>query len=230
MKCIVIGLGMFGKGLVEELFQLGHEVIVADNHESKIESVKEKCSAAFCINATDELSLSVLPLTKVDLAIVAIGEDLGASVRVVSLLKKHNVQNIYARAADTVHRDILHAFGIDKILAPEEEYAHSLVRQLDLGVKTDLFRIDKDYCVFRFKVPLKFIGRCPNELNLSMDYNLKIIAIKKVGKTQNCLGIEYNQCLVAKVTEADIPLAENDELVCYGKESDFQKLCRRVYN
>ena len=50
--------------------------------------------------------------------VVAIGQNLGASVRVVALLKKLGVQHIYARAIDYVHKNILQAFDIDKIIIP----------------------------------------------------------------------------------------------------------------
>lgn len=228
MKCIVIGLGIYGRVLVDELSELGHEVIAADIKSSHVERVKDNCSAAFQIDATDEVALSILPLKNVDVVIVAIGVNLGASIRVVALLKKMGVQHIYARAVDTVHRNILQAFDVEKILIPEEQAARSLVRQMDLGVIADLFRIDDEYCIFKFKVPYKFIGHAPNELNLNKEFHLKIISITRGGKAQNCLGIEYNHLMVPKVIEADLPLNENDELVCYGKESDFRKLCRML--
>ena len=225
MKCIVIGLGTYGKVLVDELSALGHEVIAADCDASRVERVKDRCSAAFQINAGDEMALSILPLKKVDAIIVAIGKNLGASIRVVALLKKMGIEHIYARANDSVHRNVLEAFGLNKIMIPEEEAACSLVRQMDLGVKTDLFRVDSKYCIFKFRVPSQFVGHTPKELNLYMEFQLKIISILKSGKAQNCLGIEYDQSSVADVTEADTPLGEHDELVCYGKESDFRKLC-----
>lgn len=228
MKCIIIGLGIYGRVLAEELSELGHEVIAADSDAGRVDKIKDKCSAAFQIDATDEMALSILPLHKVDAVIVAIGEDLGASVRVVALLKKLNVKHIYARAADTVHKNILQAFDIEKILIPEEQAARSLVRQMDLGVIADLFRIDDEYCIFKFKIPSKFIGHSPNELNLDMEFHLKIISIKRSGKAQNCLGIEFNQGTVAKVTETEFKLDANDELICYGRESDFRQLCRII--
>ena len=98
MKCIIIGLGTYGRVLVDELSALGHEVIAVDNDANRVERVKDMCEAAFQIEATEELSLSVLPLKKVDVVVVAIGQNLGASVRVVALLKKLGVQHIYARA------------------------------------------------------------------------------------------------------------------------------------
>ena len=226
MKCIIIGLGTYGRVLVDELSALGHEVIAVDNDASRVERVKDMCDAAFQIEATDEIALSVLPLKKVDVVIVAIGQNLGASVRVVALLKKLNVQHIYARAMDYVHKNILQAFSIDKILIPEETAARSLVRQMELGVNIHLFRVDDKYCVFKFPIPEQLIGMSPNDLHLYEEYHLKIIAINKTKKVQNFLGIEYNDPEVVNITNETDPLEPNDELVCYGKESDFRKLCK----
>ena len=192
MKCIIIGLGTYGRVLVDELSALGHEVIAVDNDASRVERVKDMCDVAFQIEATDELALSVLPLKKVDIVIVAIGQNLGASVRVVALLKKLGVQHIYARAMDYVHKNILQAFSIDKILIPEERAARSLVREMELGVNIHLFRVDDKYSVFKFPIPEQLVGMSPNDLHLYEEYHLKVIAIKKTKKVQNFIGIEYN--------------------------------------
>ena len=79
MKYIIIGLGNYGHVLAEELSALGHEIIGADISESRVDSIKDKVATAFVIDATDEQSLSVLPLNSVDIVIVAIGENFGAA-------------------------------------------------------------------------------------------------------------------------------------------------------
>jgi N utilization substance protein A len=104
MKYIIIGLGNYGGVLAEELSVLGHEVIGVDTNEHRVDVLKDKIATSFIIDATDEQSLSVLPLKDVDVVIVAIGENFGASVRVVALLKKKGVKHIYARAVDDVHK------------------------------------------------------------------------------------------------------------------------------
>lgn len=121
MKYIIIGLGNYGHVLAEELSALGHEVIGADVSVGRVDSLKEKIATAFVIDATDEQALSVLPLNSVDVVIVAIGENFGASIRVVALLKQKKVQHIYARAIDAVHRSVLEAFELERILTPEED-------------------------------------------------------------------------------------------------------------
>ena len=62
MKYIIIGLGNYGYVLAEELSAMGHEVIGADNNDSRVESIKDKIATAFVLDATDEQALSVLPL------------------------------------------------------------------------------------------------------------------------------------------------------------------------
>ena len=116
MKYIIIGLGNYGSVLAEELSALGHEVIGVDTNERRVDVLKDKIATSFIIDATDEQSLSVLPLKDVDVVIVAIGENFGASIRVVALLKKNGVKHIYARAVDEVHKTVLEAFNLDSIL------------------------------------------------------------------------------------------------------------------
>lgn len=104
MKYLIIGLGHYGATLAMELTAMGHEVVGADGNGLHVDSVKDRMAASFVLDATDEMALSVLPLKSVDAVIVAIGDNFGASVRIVSLLKKLKVKRIYARAVDEVHK------------------------------------------------------------------------------------------------------------------------------
>ena len=116
MKFLIIGLGIYGSNLALDLASLGHEVIGADNRQSNIEAIKDYISTVYHVDSTEESALSVLPLKNVDLVIVAIGENFGASVKTVALLKKMGVKHIYARAIDKLHESILEGFNIDRIL------------------------------------------------------------------------------------------------------------------
>ena len=176
MKYIIIGLGNYGGVLAEELSVLGHEVIGVDTNEHRVDVLKDKIATSFIIDATDEQSLSVLPLKDVDVVIVAIGENFGASVRVVALLKKKGVKHIYARAVDDVHKTVLEAFNLDSILTPEKEAARSLVQLLDLHVNVESFQIDEEHYVMKFKLPSCFVGYKVSDLLLETEFNIKIIA------------------------------------------------------
>ncbi|WP_455586480.1 potassium channel family protein [Bacteroides sp.] len=228
MKYIIIGLGNYGRVLAEELSALGHEVIGADISESRVENIKDMVATAFVIDATDEQSLAVLPLNNVDVVIVAIGENFGASIRVVALLKQKKVEHIYARAIDLVHRSVLEAFSLDKILTPEEDAARSLVQLLDFGTNMEAFRVDTEYYVVKFTVPKKFIGYFVNELNLDTEFQLKLIGLKRENKIENCLGISLTEHNVVNELPENDKIQEGDELVCYGKYRDFQKFWKAL--
>ncbi len=228
MKYIIIGLGNYGHVLAEELSVLGHEVIGADISESRVDSIKDKVATAFVIDATDELSLAVLPLNSVDIVIVAIGENFGASIRVVALLKQKKVQHIYARAIDAVHRSVLEAFNLEKILTPEEDAARSLVQLLDFGTNMEAFRVDSEYYVVKFAVPEKFIGYFVNELNLDEEFRLKLIGLKRANRIENCLGISLTEHSIVNELPENDKIQEGDELVCYGKYRDFQKFWKAL--
>lgn len=228
MKCIIIGLGNYGGVLAEELTILGHEVIGVDESEAKVELIKEKIATSFIIDATDEQALEILPLKSVDIVIVAIGENFGASVRVVALLKKHKVQHIYARAVDEVHRTVLEAFDLDNIIFPEKDAARSLVQMLDLQVRVESFRVDKEHYVIKFKLPSQFIGFKVRDISLESVFNLKIIALIKGKKTLNALGISVLEHDVDNDFDENYKLEQNDQLVCYGLYKDFMSFWRSI--
>ena len=79
MKAIIFGLGNFGRSLAIKLTNLRHEVIGVDSKIDLVEDLKDHLTIAICLDSTDERAVSSLPLRDVDVAIVAIGENEGAS-------------------------------------------------------------------------------------------------------------------------------------------------------
>ena len=176
------------------------------------------------LDATDELALETLPLREIDVVIVAIGENFGASVRVVALLKQKKVKHIFARAIDSVHKAILEVFAIDKVLTPEKDAAREFVQFLALGIHAESFRVDEDYYVIKFKVPRKCAGYPLSGMNLEEDFHLKLIALKQAAEVKNILGMKKLTKEVMTVIPDNYLLKEEDELVCYGLYKDFQAL------
>ena len=199
MKYIIIGLGNYGHMLAEELSALGHEVIGADVSASRVDSIKEKIATAFVLDATDEQALAVLPLNGVD-----------------------------ARAIDNVHRSVLEAFDLERILTPEEDAARGLVHLLEFGANMETFRVDSNYYVVKFTVPEKMIGYYANELNLDKEFGLKLLALKRAKTLKNCLGISFTEHDVMNELPENDQVQAGDELVCYGRYKDFQKFWKAM--
>ncbi len=228
MKYVIIGLGDYGYVLAEELSGLGHEVIGADISSARADSLKDKIAATFVIDATDEQALTVLPLNTVDIVVVAIGENFGASIRVVALLKQHQVKRIYARAIDAVHRSILEAFELERILTPEEDAARGLVQRIEFGADMETFRIGSDYYVVKFTAPEKIVGYYANELKLDEEFGLKMVALKRMETVKNCLGISFTEHNVINELSDNERIQSGDQLVCYGRYRDFKKFWKAL--
>ena len=128
MKYLVIGLGNFGMTLAQTLTDNGHEVIGVDSDAVRVEMVKDRIAFAYIMDATSAVALRSLPLSDIDYAVVAIVQSMDHSLRAVAALKSLNVETIYARALDTVHKSSLEAMNISKIFIPES-YAAKLFAQ-----------------------------------------------------------------------------------------------------
>lgn len=228
MKYIVIGLGNYGRLLACDLTRLGNEVIGADIDETKVDYIKDLISTAFVIDSTDEHALSVLPFQEADAVIVAIGENFGASIKTVAWLKNLKIGHIYARAINQVHKSVLEAFNIERILTPEEDAARLLVQMLDFGKNIEVFKIDPEYAVVKFTVPDRLEGYFVNKLALQEEFRLKIIALRRAKTVTNSIGISITEHDLVNGLAIDEKIQRNDELICYGRYSDFRKFWQTV--
>jgi len=229
MRYLIIGLGIYGSNLAIELTKMGHEVIGADSNASIVESIKDSISTAYIIDSTDEMSLAALPLKNVDLVIVSIGENFGASIRTVALLKKLGVKHIYARAIDLLHESILESFDIDRIIAPEQRAATDLVNDMGIGTHTESMFIDSDHYVLKFTVPEFLVGIRYETLNMEKDYGLKLIAVSRKKNRLNILGIERGQYVMVNSDDiADETVQANDVFTCLGSESAYKSFFKHI--
>jgi trk system potassium uptake protein len=117
----VIGLGRFGSTVSLELIRLGHLVLGVDVEPKFINRLSDKLSHAVIADVTDEQVLAELDLLRYDAVLVAIGEDLEASILCVLHLKNLGVKQIWVKASSKSHHTILSRLGVSRIIHPEEE-------------------------------------------------------------------------------------------------------------
>ncbi len=227
MKYIIIGLGIYGSNLAIDLAALGHEVIGADIRQPNIDAVKDYVSTVYQIDSTEENALSVLPLSNADIVIVAIGENFGASVKTVALLKKMGVKHIYARAIDKLHESILEGFEIDRILTPEQRAASDLTHEMAIGSKVTSMEIDSDTYILKFKVPESFVGEKLATLDLNT-FDLRVIALTRPRKITNILGISRNEQTAVDLTDENLTIEADDIMTVIGSMKGFRSLYRKI--
>lgn len=232
MRFLIIGLGIYGANLARDLTDMGHEVIAADNKASNVEAVKDYISATYILDSTDETSLAALPLKNVDLVIVAIGENFGASIKTVALLRKIGVRNIYARAIDALHQSILEGLKVQRILTPEQRAAHDLVNELELNTSVASLRVSKDTMVLRFAAPSIYYKMLYSELLAGGLRGLRLIAAARPEKKDNVLGISHEVIAALPLESADkvadLRVEPGDVFLCYGTRAAYRALFRSL--
>lgn len=227
MRFLIIGLGIYGSNLALDLTNLGHEVIGADNRPNNIEAIKDYISTVYQVDSTEESALNVLPLKNVDVVIVAIGENFGASIKTVALLKKLGVKCIYARAGDKIHESILQGFDVERILTPEQRAATDLSNEIELGSNVTSMKIDSDTYIIKFNVPEYFVGESYNDLKLEGE-NIKIIAVSRPFDSKNILGLNRKEQKIINPFGKDIVAERYDVITAMGTIKEFRNLYRKI--
>lgn len=228
MRYLIIGLGIYGANLARDLTEMGHEVIGADNNQLNVDNIKDYISTVYLIDSTEESALSVLPLRNVDVTIVAIGENFGASVKTVALLKKLGLKNIFARASDPLHEAILQGLQIQRILTPEQRAAMDLSHEMEMGTQVESMMIDDEYRILKFAAPKFFYGVAYQHLDLKKNYGLELIAATRPKGRANVLGINQNVMRVIDTADASMVVEKGDIITVYGTRKAFHELYRQL--
>lgn len=222
MKYIIFGLGNFGASLAQKLTEQGNEVIGIDTSMAKVDAYKEKISHTICMDATDEFTVSGLPLKETDIVLVAIGEDQGANIMTTALLKNFEVKRLISRAINPLHEKVLQAIGVDEIVHPEEETAERWAKKLCLSNVVDSFELNDDYSIIEAKVPSDYIGKTVREVGFRREFNLLVLTIIKKVEVKSIVGKSKIETQIQGVASADNQLEADDILVLYGSNKDLQ--------
>lgn len=222
MKYIIVGIGNFGGYLAKRLTNLGHEVIGIDTSESKIETIKDSITHSIVMDATDQAAVKNLPLKDTDVVIIAIGEDIGASIMSTAIFKQLKSKRIIARAINDLHETVIQAIGVDEIIHPEEETADRLSKRLEMKGVLDSLEISDEYNIVEVKVPKRYVGMSVAKADIRKEYYLNILTIIKIEQKKNLLGINTPHKNVIGVVTPEYKFENEDVLLLFGKIKNIQ--------
>ncbi len=208
---IVIGLGRFGSQVARELCKLGCEVLVMDRSSDLVSQVSSDVTQAVVGDGQDKEVLRALGAKEFDRGIVAIGNDLAASVLVTMNLKELGIPYVICKASNETHCRVLKKLGADRVLIPEQEQASRLARSLSSHNVLDYIELSEEYGIIEVPSPAAWIGKSLKELNIRAKLGVNIIAIRQAGK-------------INVSPSADFRFAEGDVLVVLGDSLALKKV------
>src|SRR5690625_5169125 len=127
----VNGLGRFGGSVCKELSYEGMQVLAIDLNENRVSEFKNIASHAVIADATDDVILKELGIKNIDYVIVAIGDNIQASILTTVMLSDLGIKKITVKAQNDYHERILKKIGADQVIHPERDMgrriAHSII-------------------------------------------------------------------------------------------------------
>ncbi|SFM79028.1 trk system potassium uptake protein TrkA [Thermodesulforhabdus norvegica] len=209
----IIGLGNFGYYLGRDLYEKGHDVIGIDIRKEAVQRIRQEISEAVVADGTDREVLESLGIQDVDIAVVAIGTNMLASILTTFNLREIKVKEIYSKALSEEHGRILKRVGAHHIVFPEKDVALGLARRIHHPNMLDYLPFQEDYAIFEIAAPSAFHGKPLRELDLINKYGLQVIAVRNKGLQK----LQF-------IPRASYVVQDGDGLILLGAHSGIEKL------
>ena len=204
----VIGLGQFGMTLAVTLAESDCDVLAIDDKEENIEEISEKVTYAVKADVREPGILKALGVQNVDVAIIAVAENLEASISAIMQAKDLGVPFVVAKSMNSLHGRILDKIGADKIIYPEQSMGLRVARNLMSGGYLDVFELSAEFSMAEFSMPVSWIGKNLVDLNVRERFHINII------------GIKQGENVTVDLDPSE-PLPDNCSIIAIGKNKDL---------
>lgn len=206
----VIGLGRFGGSVCKELYNMGHEVLAMDLNEDRINDFSRYSTHAVVANATDENALLSLGIRNFEHVVVAIGDNIQASILCTLLLKEMNVKQVWVKAQNPYHHKVVERIGADRIIHPEHDMGVRIAHYLVSEKIIDYIELSPEYSILELIASKKVANYTITELDIRAKYGCTI------------LGIKRGEDVIISPTP-DQEIYEKDILIVIGQNIDLKR-------
>lgn len=207
----VIGLGRFGSSVAKVLTEMGQYVLAVDHDEETVDAMGARLPRVVRADSTDPGALKALRIADYDTVVVAIGDDVEASVITCLNCKDLGVKNITAKAQDEAHGRVLERLGVDRIVYPQRDMGARVAHNISAGGIIDSIRLSEQYGMAEVVAPEALVGQTLGEADMRNSYGLNVMAIKR-----------GNRLIISPGAAEKV--AAQDVLVVIGEAGGIQRL------
>lgn len=178
---LVVGLGRFGSALAEDLQRLGHEVLAVDMSYELVQEWSDRLTHAVQVDATSVSAMRQIGAHEVDVAVVAIGTGIEASLLSTGVLVDLGIREIWAKAITTPHGRLLERIGAGHVVYPERDTGRR-VAHLISGRLMDYIEFDDGYAIVKMRSPREAWNKTLKQSALRTKYGVTIVGVKPPGQ------------------------------------------------
>lgn len=213
----VIGLGRFGGSICRELSLEGMHVLAIDHNEAKVNQFKNIASYAVIADATDEVTLKELGIKNIDHVIVAIGDNIQASILTTAILSELGIKKITVKAQNDYHEKILNKIGAHQVVHPERDMGKRIAHSIISNNILDYLELSDEHSIVEVIAGKKMAGKSLVDLDVRANYGCNVIAIKQ-GKDINVSPaadyiIDIEDILIVIGSDKDLAHFEKDLVI-----------------
>ena len=214
---IVIGGGRFGSSVATTMHLLGHQVMAIDKNDDAVQAISEKVTHAAIVDVTDEQALRALGMGNFDVAIIAIGSDIRASIMATLIAKEMGVEQIVCKAKDELQAKVLYKIGADRVVFPERDMGVRVAHNLVSNNILDHIELDPDYSIVEIVTPKEWEGKTLIDLDLRAKYEITVLAIK-CGKSINVTPSPEEELKAGSIL---VVIGQNSKISTITADNDF---------
>ncbi|MEK3935251.1 TrkA family potassium uptake protein [Sporosarcina sp. FSL W7-1349] len=212
---VVIGLGRFGGSIVRELINLGADVMAIDKSPERVDEYAQIATQAVAADTTDESVLKSLGIRNFEHVIVAIGENIQASILTTLMLKEIGVPKITVKAQNDYHEKVLRKIGADQVVHPERDMGIRIANNMVSNNIIDYLELSEEYSIAEIRANERITGFSLIDLDIRARYGVNIVAIKR-----------GTHILVSPQAIEKIQLG--DVLIVIGSDEDIHRFERKA--
>lgn len=180
----VFGLGSFGSSVAVTLQNLGCEVVVVDNRMERIQEIADDVSYAIQADMQDQEVIRSLGARNLDGVIIAVSEDMEASVMATIISKELGVPYVPAKARNEMHAKILRKLGADAVVFPERETGERIAKNLVSTNFADWIALSPEYSITEVAVPDGWTGKSLQELDVRRSHDVSVVGVVSGDKVE----------------------------------------------
>jgi trk system potassium uptake protein TrkA len=211
----IIGLGTFGSAVAAELVRFGNHVLGIDLDEKRVSRLANSLSEAVIADGRDELALREAGIGHYDVVVIAMGEDLEASILCTMNARMLGAKSVWVKASSRTHHRILSKLGADRIVHPEEEIGQHIAQMLHNPLVRDYVSLGNGFHIVNMTVPPHLDGETVASLKLEAKYELRCLGLMR--------GSEFIAC-----ESGTAQLHPDDKLLLLGRRTSLRKFSDSV--
>ena len=175
----VFGLGRYGLAVARELVASGIDVLAVDINEQIVNSAVADIPYCKCADITNAEVIKQLGISNMDVVIIAMANNLEASVMAIMHCKAAGVKTVIAKCSGEMQGNIFSKVGADKVVFPEKESGTRLAKNLLSSGFVDVVELSDDVSLVEIDLRPEWVGKTLVELNLRKKFGLNVIAIRR---------------------------------------------------